>query len=156
MKIDIAIVEHEGQLWFELDGVKFDMLYADYEFDQKKEVQVVRGGKVIAKAWVMVSRDDMIFSDYGAKSKIRLQGNALNPEDFYVGDHLVVEVLDGFDLLDALRRSSWLLEGMINTVSVGEEVSIAEMQERMSPELKRTQQAAAASQVIRFYRGKIK
>jgi hypothetical protein len=152
MKIEIAVVDFEGQLWFELDKVKFDTLNASWELD-REDLQVVRNGDIIARAGVHEARGEPIFDDYGTSRDLRLCGAALHAEDFALHDRLVLEVPDGLDLVSDLKKYCGFLE-IIATMPVGEEMSLDEMRNRMTSELTGMQQATAEAQVLRFRRGK--
>ncbi len=151
MKIEIALVEHDGELWFESGGVKFDTLNA-IDFECCKELQVVRAGETVATTWITSARGDTIFDDYGADKTNRLRGSALAAEDFSLDESLRVDVPEGFDLVTNLRSYGWFFDAFLSTVPIGETMSLSELENRLSPELERTEQVAAAAQVLRFRR----
>lgn len=153
MKIEITLVEHEGQLWFQLADVKFDTLEAIWELHYRT-LEVWRVGEVIAAARISDARGDVVFRSYHEDSQIQLNGSALHAEDFKVGDRVVLDVPDGFDLLNDLRKSAWFLQGMIASVPIGKEMPADEMMSRVIPELIRTADAAHGAQVLRFRRSK--
>ena len=153
MRIEIAVVNHESQLWFELNGLKFDTLNAIWELDFK-ELEIVRAGHTVARARVHEARGEPIFDDNGLVGEIRLRGSSLHAEDFALNDHLVLDVPDGFDLVGDLRRSCSFLEATIATLPVGETVPLEALRNRITPELDRTRQAADKAHILRFRRGK--
>ncbi len=153
MRIEIAVVNYEGELWFELNGLKFDTLDAIWELD-RKEVHVVRNGNVIASGRVSESRGEPAFNPKDDHASVWFHGSALHAEDFVLDDHIVLDVPDEFDLVNELRKSCWFLGGMIATVPVDVKMPIGAMRDLMTPELVRTQQTAEAAQILRFRRGK--
>jgi len=153
MKIEIAVVIYEGQFWFELDGLKFDTLNAIWELD-REVVEVIRAGKMIAKALVSEKRGEPAFSDHYVSEGIRLQGSALRAEDFALNDHVVFNIPDEFNFVNHLKRSCEFLEAVIATMPVGEKMSLDAMWDRIIPELDRTRQTMDATQILRFRRNK--
>ena len=148
MKIEIALVEHEGQLWFESGGVKFDTLNA-IDFERCKELHVVRGGEIVGKTLIESARGDTVFS---SGDGFRLQGSTLAAEDFSLDESLQINVPEGFDLVSNLRSYSGFLDTLLSTVLVGETLSLPELRERMAPKLGSALEATAAAQVLRFRR----
>ena len=106
-RISIAVVRHEGELLFEVDGVWFDLLEAFQEFEGGS-LTVMRNGRVFDHTSNIV--------EYGThaactcfigldKSVRALAASALNPGDFQEGDALVLEVsaTRPLKLVDLLR-----------------------------------------------------
>ena len=150
--IEIYVVSYENQLWFELGGVKFDTLHAIWELD-RKELRVIRSYKTVARARVSEARGEPIFHDYGI-GDIRLHGSSLHVEDFELDDRLILEIPDGFDLVDDLRKSCWIHKSLIATMPVGKMMTIDEMRGQMNPELDRTREIVLSNQILRFRRDK--
>ena len=66
MQIEIVVVNHETELWFEFEGLKFDTLNAIWEFG---ELKVIRDGITIATGRVHGARGEPVFADYDGDRK---------------------------------------------------------------------------------------
>jgi hypothetical protein len=153
MKIEIAVVEFEGKPWFELDGIKFDRLSAEFLLEAYgEEVQVIRSGVVVINASIGQARGDLVFRGHGTDANLARHFNysSVDAENFKPDDRLTFNVSDNFDLARVLRECFSFTKALTATMPVGESMTIDEARNRILPEMERTEEADSQVQILRF------
>jgi hypothetical protein len=148
----INIVEYDGEIWFDLDGLRFDTLHAMWELD-RKELHLVRDSNHINKASVSEARGEPCF--YSTNSGISMQGSSLHAENFKVGDTLLLDTPENLDLVTRLKDSCGFQEALIAVMPVGQSMSGDELKEILVPELERKRETMNEATVLRFRRNRL-
>jgi hypothetical protein len=149
MRIEIAVVDHENERWFEFGGLKFDALGALWEFEGDP-VLLIRNGQEAGQSELRESRGEPCFRSYNGSQE--LEGSSLSALNFQEGDRLVLGVPEGFDLALNLRNYASFMGAFLATVPVGEKLSLGEVGKRVRPEMERNGPEFANCSVIRFSR----
>ncbi|HEU0081004.1 MAG TPA: hypothetical protein VFQ72_03200 [Candidatus Paceibacterota bacterium] len=152
MQIKIKVVSHEGQLWFELDDLKFDALDAFLEL-YGMNVHVIRDGVIIAKGLVSDARGEPVFKDYSTRNTPKLRGSPLLPEEFCHGDQLALDVPDKFNFVNHLIESCRFQDALIASMPIGQKMDLIEAKSKITAELEKTS-SDVPPRILRFRRGK--
>lgn len=147
-KIEIGVVEYQGELWFEFNGLKFDSIDAEWRFD-RKEFFLYRSGSLLATTRIVEQRGVACFQDYGETGGT-LQGIALYAEKFIAGDMLAVEVPDDFDLDHDLKLWYSMCEAISQVMPIGVPMSMKEMESVVVPAFEVSVESMHAMKVVRF------
>ena len=111
-KIEIKLVNYEGELFFEFNGTMFDLLDAFTLEDG--HLTVIRDGKIINSAMICLYGTHAASVCFWIPTERRYYPSELFPDDFQVGDILSIEIPN-------LDFAAWLLDAACRE-SAGEEV----------------------------------
>lgn len=160
MKIEISVVEHEGERLFKVGEVLFDVLSAELEFAGGK-LSVIRNGETFDTTeqidWFGTHAACVGF--YGLKNLFG-SGNArarftpsLIPASFRVGDVIVVEMPDVpcYDFGNKLRTFACALDAARKVFKEKPDgIGLGEFRNRMSDEMVSTVGEFIHAPIVRF------
>lgn len=157
-RIEIEVIERDGERLFMAPGVMFDRLEATYEYLGGK-LSVYRDGELL--------EETRCIDEYGGHAPIlcfqgltkvlagyRGVAAQVTAENFRVGDMLILEIclpLDrDFDFAAFIREWAWSHAAHIRSTPVGETILVQELCTRVKKEMSRTADEFLRGPVVRF------
>ena len=157
-RVEIEIIEREGEKLFQTDGVIFDLLDATQEYCDGV-LSIYRDGELFDQTdrieWYGTHGASPCF--IGLKKALPNHywaTSGASASDFEVGDKLVLEMclsLDqNFDFAAYIRLNACGITALHQALPVGETVSMEELDKRMSKEMQGSVERFAADPIVRF------
>lgn len=158
-RIKIGVVEHEGERFFKVDDVMFDLLNAYDEFVGGK-LSIVRDGEIIDRTggiYNIGSHDacphfcglDKFFDkeDYRSRSV-----SSLSPGNFQAGDILLLDIPAtlNFDLVCMIKRSAQSFLAILEVFKEKNEMSLMELRNSMNEKIGNTAGEFSKVTIVRF------
>lgn len=158
-RIKIGVVEHEGERFFKVDDVIFDLLNAYDEFIGGK-LSIVRDGEIIDRTGGIDnigSHDacphfcglDKFFDkeDYRSRSV-----SSLSPENFQVRDILLLDIPENlnFDFVRMIKLSAQAFLAIIEAFKEKKEMNLAELLNSTNEKMASTAGEFARATIVRF------
>ncbi|HYF05289.1 MAG TPA: hypothetical protein VEA59_03910 [Patescibacteria group bacterium] len=155
MKVNILVVEHEGELLFQLGDLLFDELQAYYEFAEGT-LSVFRNGELFDQTSAIYEvgthASYMAFIGlYKVFSSARGHGE-IAAARLQAGDEIVVEFRapQNFDLGRHIRVMAGILGSVHGAFDEQQEWGVRDLQQRISEDLAQREQELKTVKVVRF------
>ena len=160
-QVNIKVIKHRGEQLFEAEGVRFDSLDAFDEF-MGGVLRIYRDGKLHDQTadidWYGTHGACNCFQGFSkpfeGDTSPRYAISGVGPEDFKVGDELVLEYdvpLDqSFDFATFLRVRAGLLSALIHSFDDKKELSMKELGEQFGARAGSAVRKKLTARVVRF------
>jgi len=157
-QIEIHVVDHDGEKLFKTGELLFDQMLAEKEFEGGK-LTITRSGQILDE-----TEEISYYGTHGATTcfvglrKFFPENNfevhtkaSLVPDEFKVGDVLILEINQEGDYAQHLRTLSAFHSALIGTLSENPDgITLGELDKKLPSVLKEEMQTTKRAEIVRF------